>query len=185
MRIIAGSARGSLIFAPKGTDTRPTQDRVREALFNILQGQVEGARVLDLFAGSGALGLEAVSRGAAHATLCDYAQEPITTIWRNVHKLGFDAQITVIRADWRKAAQRLQRDGAGFSLVFLDPPYRMTETGEMCAALAQAGLLEPDCLVVIEHEKQQTPSLPEGFRQTDARIYRDTAIHFFRYGGGA
>ncbi len=184
MRIIAGSARGSTIFAPRGDETRPTQDKVREALFNIMQGQVEGARVLDLFAGSGALGLEAVSRGAEHATLCDCAQEPIAVIARNVHKLGFDAQITVIRADWRRAVQRLQGDGATFSLVFLDPPYRMTDTGAMCAAMADARLLEPDCLLVIEHDKSAAPAPPEAFQLVSERTYRDTGVHFYRYQGG-
>ena len=136
MRIIAGEARGRTLTAPKGMDTRPTQDYVRESLFNILQASVPEARVLDLFAGSGALALEALSRGAVKATLVDCSTDAVQCIKRNAETLGFAERVTVIRSDWQAALMRLSKNGERFTLVFLDPPYRITDTGAQCARLA-------------------------------------------------
>lgn len=181
MRIIAGSAKGSQIFAPKGQETRPTQDRVRESLFNILQGSVEGAKVLDLFAGSGALALEAVSRGAEAAVMVDQAQDAVVCIRRNVKKLGFENRARVLKCDWQKAARQLLEAGSRFDLVFLDPPYRMAETGEICERLAELGVLLDGALLVIEHRRDAKPALNESFFLKSARSYGDTEISFCVY----
>lgn len=184
MRIIAGSARGRTIAAPKGQDTRPTQDYVRESLFNILQRDVLQAHVLDLFAGSGALALEALSRGAEDAVLSDHAADAIQTIQRNVETLRFQEQATVIRADWQAALARLASEGRRFTLVFLDPPYRMTELALQCGRMADLGLLVDGALVVAEHRRDQTPVPDDRFIQRDERRYGDTVIHFFNYREG-
>lgn len=185
MRMIAGEARGRTIVAPRGQDTRPTQDYVRESLFNILRETVVEARVLDLFAGSGALALEAVSRGAAEATLVDSASEAAQCIRKNMETLRFQERTRFLQADWRQALERLSREGRAYTLVFLDPPYRMTGTGSVCARLAYLGLLETDALVVIEHRREHVPTPDARFMETDARRYGDTAIHFYRYRGEA
>lgn len=181
MRIIAGSAKGSQIFAPKGQDTRPTQDRVRESLFNILQGDVFGAMVLDLFAGSGALALEAISRGANHAILVDAVQDAVVCIKRNIAKLGFEGRAHVMKCDWKQAVAQLRGQGAAFDLVFLDPPYRVVETAEILDCLVLSELLTAGALVVVEHRKGCSPTEHSSFAVRSIRAYGDTEISFLEY----
>ena len=183
MRIIAGSARGRTINAPRGMDTRPTQDYVRESLFNILQRVTPEARVLDLFAGSGALGLEALSRGAEAAAFADISATAVDCVTKNAENLGLAAVITICKGDWQTALNRLARDQRTFSLVFLDPPYRMMEIEKVCDELAVKSLLEKDALLVIERRRGDQPHLSEAFTQQDTRRYGDTEIFFFRYDG--
>jgi 16S rRNA (guanine966-N2)-methyltransferase len=184
MRIIAGSARGRTICAPRGQDTRPTQDYVRESLFNILQRDVPYAHVLDLFAGSGARGLEALSRGVETAVLADAATEAIVCIRRNVDALGFAERATVLRGDWQATLNRLAGEGKRFSLVFLDPPYRMEDIAEQCARMADLRLLENGALVVIERRRGCAPMPDARFTQRDSRRYGDTEIYFFNFSEG-
>jgi len=131
MRIISGDARGRTLVAPAGQKTRPTQDYVRESLFNILQFQVNGASVLDLFAGTGALALESISRGAASAVLVDSDRSACEAIRKNIRSVQCADRCRLIQRDYRQALGEIAADGEKFSLVFLDPPYRMTETGDM------------------------------------------------------
>jgi 16S rRNA (guanine966-N2)-methyltransferase len=184
MRIIAGEARGRTIAAPRGQDTRPTQDYVRESLFNILRSDVPGASVLDLFAGSGALGLEALSRGAESAVFADVASEAVACVRRNVEALGFEEKAEIMRGDWQAALARLAGEGRHFSLVFLDPPYRMEDTAAQCARMAERKLLSENALVVIEHRHGCEPKPDARFTPRDARRYGDTEIHFFTYREG-
>lgn len=181
MRIIAGRARSRTILAPEGRDTRPTLDRVRENLFNILMRRVPDARVLDLFAGSGALSMEAVSRGAAHATLVDCDRAAIRCIQQNIDALRFGEETRVIPADWQIAVTRLQGEGARFDLIFLDPPYKMHDLTEVSRRLIP--LLAQDALVVVEHEVRTMPALCEGFDMTDTRRYGIVGVSFFQYVG--
>src|SRR5215204_512227 len=152
MRVIAGAYGGRRLQAPPGTDTRPTADRVREALFSILGARVEGARVLDLFAGSGALGLEALSRGAAQVTFVESAPAALAALRANLAALGAGAE--VVRADalrWLHAASRGARQ---YDLVFLDPPYR--RAAELGAPLSDPlpAVLAPGALVVAESDRR-------------------------------
>ena len=124
MRIIAGTARGRTIETLKGQETRPTTDRVKESLFSILQPRLSGAHVLDLFAGSGALGLEAISRGAAHAILADRSMESVRLIRRNADRLGLAQSCTVLHGDYVYVLKRLHAEGRRFNIVILDPPYK-------------------------------------------------------------
>lgn len=179
MRIIGGEARSRLIDAPQGMDTRPTQDKVRESLFNILQWQVRDRAVLDLFAGSGALGLEALSRGARYAVFVDAARPAAAIVQSNVDKLGFHDRAKVVQADWRAAVTRLSAQGGmAFGLVFMDPPYKMENTGEMCQHLLDCKVLDPEAMIVIEHALNMPPKLPDCFRATDLRRYGSTGITF-------
>ena len=179
MRIITGSARSRTILAPEGRDTRPTLDRVRENLFNILMRRVPEARVLDLFAGSGALSLEAISRGAAHATLVDIDRAATRCIQQNVTALRFTEETRILPMDWKAAVSQLQREGARFDLIFLDPPYKMHDLTEVSKALIP--LLSEDALVVVEHEVRVMPALWEGFDMTDTRKYGIVGVSFFQY----
>lgn len=181
MRIIGGRAKGSQIYAPKGQDTRPTQDRVRESLFNILQRDVQDATVLDLFAGSGALALEAVSRGASRAVVVDHAREAVQCIRRNVEKLGFAEDVRILPREYHAAIQLLAREGLRFDLVFLDPPYRMDTLGEITGEIKEAGLLQEGALVVVEHRRDGAPAMNEGFVLQSKRSYGDTEISIFQY----
>lgn len=179
MRIIAGEARGRKLITPDGVETRPTADRVRESLFNILGRRVPGARVLDLFAGSGALALEAISRGAEFATLCDVSREAAKVIERNIALMRAEDKTLFIRADWRDALSRLR--GRSFSLVFLDPPYRMLDVYASAAlSLKAGGLLEEDAVLVMEHAVASPLALPEGFEIFDERRYGETSVALIR-----
>lgn len=180
MRIIAGEMRSRTLLAPKGTETRPTLDRTRESLFNIIAAECPQARVLDLYAGSGALALEALSRGAQNAVLCDVSREAARVIAANIAALHVEDRARLLHMNDMQAVSLLAREQATFDLVFLDPPYRL-DTAPACGALAQAGILAQDALVIIEHAAAAAPVLPGCFVQTDRRKYRDTMITFYRY----
>lgn len=178
MRIIAGTARGRKIEAPEGKNTRPTLDRVRENLFNILQMKIRGSRILDLFAGSGALSIEALSRGAESATLVDSDRNANRIQKKNLESLGFAGQAEVMLRDWKQAAAELIRDGRQYDLVFLDPPYRMTDLRDVFTTLEK--LLGDDGLVVLEHEAKAEVTAGEAFTETDRRQWGYCGISFYR-----
>jgi len=180
MRIISGTARGRSLAAPAGMNTRPTQDYVRESLFNIIRWDVQDAHVLDLFAGTGALSLEAVSRGAAHATMIDMDRAACDAIKRNMEATKLSESCRLIARDYRQAMDQLAREGAKFDIVFIDPPYKMENTGEMCAALYDKGLLSGSFLIVVEHRRGMAPLLDERFEAFDLRKYGETEITFAR-----
>jgi 16S rRNA (guanine966-N2)-methyltransferase len=184
VRIIGGAARGRALTAPRGEATRPTADRVREAIFNILGPPPE--RVLDLYAGSGALGLEAVSRGAKAAVLVDHDARAIATIRRNIEALGREGAGADIRAVKDDACRALSRLQGPFGWVFVDPPYASGEAARVLAALAAApGLLSEGATVIVEHDKRSAP--PERvlplFR-SDVRGYGDTRVAFYSIQNG-
>ena len=155
MRIIAGTHRGSRIAAPKGLDTRPTGDRVREAAFNLI-GPVEGARVLDLFAGSGAMGLEALSRGAAGVTFVESDRAACRTIAENLERLRLTgARITCGDAVWA-----LRQETRAYDLVLVDPPYGEWTALEPKLAEQLPRVLAPDGLLVVETAARTEPALP-------------------------
>jgi 16S rRNA (guanine966-N2)-methyltransferase len=155
VRIVAGSRKGARIFAPKGRDTRPTSDRVREALFAIL-GSVEGANVLDVFAGSGALGLEALSRGAASAVFVESDREAVKAIERNLEKLGLGGA-RVVRSD---ALRYLARADEHYDVVFVDPPYEMVESLRMPLAEQLPRVVADGGVIVFETAAGDEPELP-------------------------
>ena len=178
MRIIAGTARGRKIEAPEGKNTRPTLDRVRENLFNILQMNIRGSRVLDLFAGSGALSIEALSRGAESATLVDSDRNANRIQKKNLETLGFSGQAEVMLRDWKQAAAQLTAEGRRYDLVFLDPPYRMTDLHDVFEALE--GLVADDGLVILEHEAKAAVTVGEAFEETDRRQWGYCGVTFYR-----
>lgn len=149
MRIITGRARGIRLDTLDGENTRPTAERTKEAMFSIIQFHVEGRRVLDLFGGSGQLGLEAVSRGAAHAVIVDQAKEAVRIIQRNVEKTRLGEDTTVVCQEFADFI-RSRRGRDAFDLVFLDPPYDMHAIPAAVEALCEARLLKPGALIVCE-----------------------------------
>ena len=124
MRIISGSAKGTKLYTLEGDATRPTLDRVKEPLFSIIQHYIVGANILDLFAGSGALGLEALSRGADKAILCDYSRKAVNIIKQNIEKTKLTEKTEVWNMDYKKALEKLKDNSQKFDIIFLDPPYR-------------------------------------------------------------
>ena len=180
MRIISGTARGRSLVAPAGEKTRPTLDFVRESLFNIIRWDVQDARVLDLFAGTGALSLEAISRGASEAVLIDMDRDACAAIKKNMESTKLGDRCRLIARDYQQAMDTLAREGKKFDVVFIDPPYRMENTGEMCAALYDKGLLSDAFMIIVEHKRGLAPLLDERFEAYDLRKYRDTEITFVR-----
>ncbi len=183
MRIVAGRFRGAGLEAPKGLATRPTSDRVRQAVFNVLEHgapavDFEGLRVLDLFAGTGALGLEALSRGARFCLFIEELAEARAAIRRNVEALA----LTGITKIWRRDATKLGDAGtlAPFDLVFLDPPYGRGLGEQALAGLVAGGWLAPDAVVVLEERADQDTLLPPSISLLDERSYGDTKIMIAR-----
>lgn len=174
MRVISGSRRGARLTVPRGSAVRPTSDRVREALFSIL-GDVQGAHVLDLFAGSGALGIEALSRGASDATLVDSATAAVSAIRRNLEALGFSADVRRQRA--LQFLESAKTAGRQYDLVFLDPPYR--HAGGLGGSLSTglAPVLAPDARVVAESDRRAPLELE--LPMLDERRYGDTLIRIY------
>lgn len=175
MRVVAGTARGRRIAAPPGTDTRPTTDRVREAVFNALGslGAVDGAVVVDLFAGSGALGIEALSRGAVSAHFVESDRRAADVVEQNLRDLGMADRAVVLR---RPVAACLDQLPDAVDLVLADPPYAFDGWAELLAALAPR--LSPDALVVAESDR--SPALPEGWEKVRERTYGGTVVLFAR-----
>jgi 16S rRNA (guanine966-N2)-methyltransferase len=172
MRIVSGAWGGRRLQAPAGAATRPTSDRVREALFSVLAGRVEGARVLDLFAGSGALGLEALSRGAAEATFVDAAPAAVRAVRANLAALGAEADVR--RQDARRFLGGARSQARDYDLVFVDPPYRLaTRLGrELSDDLPP--VLAPGATVVTESDRRSPLDLDLPI--SDERRYGDTLI---------
>ena len=160
MRIISGKFKSRKLAAPKGDTTRPTSDRARESLFNVLQNLVdfEGMSVLDLFAGSGAFAFEALSRGASHATLIEQNRKVIETINENVKVLGVGSQLDIIQKDVYKW---IETTSAQYDLIFADPPYDDPRTLEnLPTSIFSSRLLTPDSLVIVEHRTGSHVAIP-------------------------
>lgn len=185
MRIVGGTMRGRALAAPKSQAVRPTSDRLRESLFNILAhgygDPVSGARVLDLFAGTGALGIEALSRGAAFALFVDDGAESRALLRQNVDTLGLGGVTRV----FRRHATRLgpAHPVEPFGLVFCDPPYGKGLAGAALASARDGGWLAPQALVVVEESAKAAFAPPEGFAERERRAYDDTEFTFLRAAG--
>jgi len=183
MRIVAGSARGRALAGPKATSKhiRPTADRVRESLFNVLGQWFEGQKVLDLYAGTGALGLEAVSRDAMRVVLVDSDREAQALCRANTDALGFSARVEILGLPVARALDTLGKRGDRFQLIFADPPYAARVVEGVLDEVARHGVLAPGGTVVIEHDKREpAPEAHAGFTQVDQRRFGDTVVSLFR-----
>ena len=189
MRLTGGSDRGRRLKAPRGLRTRPTAAKIREAIFNILGPPPEGA-VLDLFAGTGALGLEALSRGARKVVFVERDRNALSVLRQNLRELGFENRGTVIAADVATGIRRLAASISNpdrfsedrFSWVFMDPPYAI-EVENVLGELAEKDLLNGCAVVIVEHDKRHRPPASiGGLFLTDRREYGDTELSFYRSG---
>jgi 16S rRNA (guanine966-N2)-methyltransferase len=182
MRVVGGSLRGRALAAPKSQSIRPTADRLRESLFNILihayDNPIAGARVLDLFAGTGALGIEALSRGAAFALFVDDGAEARALLRENVATLGLGGTSRIFRRDATKLGPAHPVEP--FSLAFLDPPYGKGLAKQALASGRSGGWLVPDALIVVEEATKAKFPAPEGFTELERRGYDDTEFVFLR-----
>lgn len=180
MRVISGQAKGQRIKVPKGRALRPTADRVKEAIFNILPHDLSGLRVLDLFAGTGNLAIEALSRGAAEAWLVDVSPGSVKVLRDNLAKTGFSSRARVWTGPVAGAIRRLSSKGETFDLIFLDPPYESGQLAKVIGLVARAGLLRGEGVLVAEHSARE----PAGERYNglflrDRRRYGGTCVSFF------
>ncbi|SOD99958.1 16S rRNA (guanine(966)-N(2))-methyltransferase RsmD [Caenispirillum bisanense] len=184
MRIVAGTWRGRKLEAPEGRDVRPTSDRTREAVFNTLAHRwdaddftLHGARVLDAFAGTGALGLEALSRGAAHVTFIDASPDSLRLLHANVEALGAARKVSIVRGD----AVRPPPAPEACRLVLMDPPYASGLETPALTALAAQGWIAPAAVVVVEMPTGREMVVPDGFTLDDQRTYGRAQVAYLRY----
>lgn len=178
MRVITGKARGTVLKTPEGLQTRPTSDRVKEALFSIIQFDVPGARVLDLFGGTGQLGIEAISRGAKSAVFVDAGEKACALIKENLRRCHMEGEGQVIRSDYMTYLSRC-RDK--FNIVFLDPPYAEVFLENSLKMLAEIDILESDAIIVAERpvEKELSVEIP-GFTRSKDYKYGKTLLTLYR-----
>ena len=187
MRIVGGRLKGRTITATRSNATRPTSDRVREAVFNILTHgpdypEIENARVIDLFAGTGALGIEAVSRGAAFALFVEQAADARAAIQTNIEALSLQGATKIFRRD--ATALGPMGRGATYDIAFLDPPYGKGLGEKAVASLIAGHWLSPGAAIVLEERADALIALPPGVEQCDTRDYGDTKVIFARLTGG-
>jgi 16S rRNA (guanine(966)-N(2))-methyltransferase RsmD len=174
MRIIAGELKGRRLRAPDGTGTRPTSDRVREALFDVLSRTVEGSRFLDVYAGSGAVGIEALSRGASLSVFVESGPRALDVLESNLSALRLTGRSRVLKAPFVRAAATLAKEGEPFDLIFVDPPYGTGEILRSLRLVSSMRLLRPEGTLIAEHDSKLR--LPE--REGDLAVLRS-----LRYGG--
>ncbi len=176
MRVTGGTGRGRRLKVPAGSGVRPTSDKVKQALFNILGQKTTNSLFLDLYAGAGGIGIEALSRGAERVVFVDASRESVNAVKRNIEQTGFGDRATVIQSDVERF---LKRPSGPYDIVFLDPPYAV-EPAPLLQLVASAGILKPDTVVVDEHFKKQ-PS-PEGagaLKLVREARYGDTVLAFY------
>lgn len=185
VRVISGMAKGRQLRVRQVAGLRPTSDRARETLFNILASRVPGARFLDMFAGSGAVGIEALSRGAAAAVFIEQDAGVVAQLEANLERCRFAAPAIVVRGSWQRALQRVRTTEEPFDIAFLDPPYDWAEAHTCLEVIHEHGMVSPDGVAVVEHRFSQAPPLAVGwelFRRVDVG---DTAFSIFAMVGGS
>lgn len=175
MRIIAGKFKGRTLITMKDQSIRPTTDRVKESIFNLIQGYVEDAKVLDLFAGSGALGIEALSRGASSVTFADRSNDSIETVNTNLKKVS--GKVNVIRKDFLSTIDYLSARKEKFDIIFLDPPYKQGLDKAAIDKIDEAGVLAEDGIIVVERSREDEPmELTKGYRAISVRDYGSVTV---------
>lgn len=174
MRVIAGKYKGRTLFSPKDQSVRPTTDRIKENVFNLVQSRVAGCRFLDLFGGSGAISVEALSRGAATAVTVDASRESVELIKKNFAKVGIGREGRIVELTYDLALKRLV--GEKFDLVYLDPPYRAKDYEEILADILSCDVLAEGGLVLFEHATERPFPEPQGYRIIDTRKYGSVTI---------
>ena len=183
MQVIAGKARRLLLKTIPGMDTRPTQNRIKETLFNIIQGDVPGCRFLDLYAGTGAIGIEALSRGADRAVFADNSRRAVNCIRENLQHTRLETQASVLESDAQAAVRRLSLQGARFDIIFLDPPYDADLEMPTLQAIGRAGILAEKGMVIVETRRGKALVGAEeaGFAVTRVKEYKNNCHIFLKH----
>jgi len=179
LRVIAGTARRTGLIAPKGQNTRPTADRIKENIFNIITSYVQNAHFLDLFAGSGAMGIEALSRGAGMAVFVDSAKDAVSVILANLTNTKFAARAHVLPMCALTAIPKLEQDGRKFDIIFLDPPYGQGLMQQALTALVKHNILSQDGLIIAECAANEPTYEVAGLAVHDIRKYGSTRLIFY------
>lgn len=182
MRIISGTARGTKLYTLEGQNTRPTLDRVKESIFNVIQNDIKGSNVLDLFSGSGAIGLELLSRGAKEAVLCDNSKEAIQIIKRNVEKTHFKENAKVYKMEYEELIKKMENKK--FDIIYIDPPYQTNYVQKSLAKIIEYKLVDENTKIIIETDDEER-ILQEIEEQdveiVDKRKYGRASIIFLKY----
>jgi len=177
LRIISGEHKGRILSSVKKATIRPSSDKVKGSIFNVLKDEVLGKKVLDLFAGSGNLGIEALSRGAEFVTFVDSSPQSIKIIKKNLESLNLNQKAETIGRDWSKVLPKL---GKKFGIVFADPPYLRGFAQKVIDSVVKYDLLESDGILVLEHHKKETFTYPEEkLFYVKAKRFGDTMVSFF------
>ncbi len=179
MRIVGGEHRGRKLFAPDGEATRPTAEKVREALFDILGVRVPGAAFGDLYAGTGAVGLEALSRGAARCLFVERRRRALECLRRNIGVLGAGPRARILPVDAAQAVGLLEKEGKPLDILFCDPPYADGRWPSLLSAMGPSGVLAAGGLLVVEHAVKAPPACPEGMELKRSYRYGDTGLTVF------
>jgi len=180
MRVISGKARGTRLMTIEGKNTRPTTDRIKESLFNLIQFDIPGQRVLDLYAGSGALGIEAASRGAEEVVLVERHRPCHKVIEANLEKCHFEDVVKLVKSDVSTALISL----SNFDVILMDPPYERDMVERTLEQIVDHEVINPEGLVVIEHERGlEMASEVKGLSLQSTRNYGITGISIYRYDG--
>jgi len=183
LRVISGTLKRKKLFSVKGRSLRPTSDRVRESVFDILQGIIEGRRVLDLFAGTGAMGIEALSRGALAAVFIENHPSSLDALRRNLAACRLEGVSEVLAKEAEEGLRFLEERGGNFEFIFLDPPYGKGLARETVNKLAESAILKPETLIVAEHSPAEAVEGIFPLERVDFRRYGSTRISFFRKAG--
>ena len=168
MRVISGSAKGTKLISLEGNQTRPTLDRIKESLFNILQNQIMDSYVLDLFAGSGALGIEALSRGAKKVVFCDKSSQAIEVITKNLERTHFLEKSIIVKQEYKKALTRFSGQEK-FDLIFIDPPYEAGIAVKAIEEILSLDLLKKEGVLVLETDQEQREL--EQLKKVEVNVY--------------
>lgn len=180
MRVISGKKKGHRLKAPKGKDTRPTEDRIKESLFNILGDIDKDSTVLDLYAGSGSIGIEFLSRGANEAYFVDNSPQSIKAIKENLVHTGLEESANIIKADAKKSINILANKGIFFDYIFMDPPYGRNLIVKVLEQIWEKGILNGLGIIILEHEKELVlEDKVYGFTKLDHRDYGSKSLTFY------
>lgn len=180
MRVISGKCRGTNLVAPEGLKTRPTTDRIKETLFNMINFDLLDCDFLDLFSGSGAIGIESLSRGANSSTFVDMDKDAFRCITQNLEKTRLKDKATVINTDIFMALNKLK--GKKYDIIFMDPPYALAEIEKTLQTVADYGLLKEDGYIILERSTDKTINLPQNLVLWKEKVYKTTTLTFIRYG---
>lgn len=182
MRVIAGIARSVPLITPRGLETRPTSDQIKETLFNMLQGYTEGANFLDLYAGSGQIGIEALSRGAAFAAFVEKSDEAVKCIKANVDKTKFADKSMILKLEVLSGIRTLELEKKRFDIVFLDPPYNQGLEQGILTALVGSAILNDEVIIIVEASKNTDFSFVDylGLKIVKDKIYKNNRHLFLR-----